>query len=218
VSNAGAAADRVRVAVPGVDPAPLTAPREGGGRLLTVGAITPVKGPDRVVTALASVADLPWTWTCVGAPDVDPAFAASLRVEVEALGLGDRVRWTGALTPEGVAAQLADADLLVVGSRVETYGMVVGEALARAVPVLVPPVGGLPEALGSTLDGRVPGLVPARDDTDAFAGTLRAWLSDEHLRDRVRAAARARRAEGLPTWAATAEAVEGALEDAATAR
>jgi glycosyltransferase involved in cell wall biosynthesis len=218
VTNAGAVPDRVRVAVPGVEPAPPTAPDEGGGRLLSVGAITPVKGADRVVATLASVADLPWTWRCVGSADVDPAFAASVRADVEAAGLDDRVRWTGALTPEEVAVQLADTDLLVVGSRVETYGMVVGEALARGIPVLVPPVGGLPEAVGSTLDGRRPGLVAARDDTDSLSNVLRAWLSDRPLRERVRAAALARRAEGLATWATTTSAVEAALEDAATGR
>jgi glycosyltransferase involved in cell wall biosynthesis len=182
---------------------------------VTVGAVTPVKGADRVLAALVAVADLDWTWTCVGAADVDPAFASALRSEVEGAALGDRLRWTGALAPDRVAGQLAAADLLVVGSRVETYGMVVGEALARGIPVLVPPVGGLSEALGATRDGRRPGLVAARDDLDALAASLRAWLSDADLRERTRAAAVARRAEGLPAWAETTAVVEKALDEAA---
>ena len=213
VANAGARPDRVRVAVPGVDPGAPTVPQPGGGRLVTVGAVTPVKGTDRVVEALAAVADLSWTWTCVGPADRDAAFARSVRSAARRAGLADRVRWAGALPPEAVADVLGSADLLVVGSRVETYGMVVTEALARGVPAVVTPVGGLAEAIGATVDGRRPGIVAERDGPDALAAAVRAWLSDAHLRERLRRAAADRRREGLPTWEATTGAVEVALQE-----
>jgi glycosyltransferase involved in cell wall biosynthesis len=102
------------------------------------------------------------------------------------------------------------ADLLVLPSRGETYGMVVTEALARGVPVLATAAGGLPEALGRTPAGGVPGLLVPPDDSPALAGALRAWLGDPGLRHTLRAAARARRATLTP-WSRTVATVGGVL-------
>ncbi len=85
----------------------------------------------------------------------------------------------------------AAADLLVLPSRAEPYGMVVTEALACGVPVLATAVDGLPEALGRTSDGDVPGLLVPPDDPGALAGALRQWLTEPALRDRVRSRRRA---------------------------
>ncbi len=59
------------------------------------------------------------------------------------------VRFAGPLTGAELAASYAAADLLVLPSRAETYGMVVTEALARGIPVLATAVDGVPEALGA---------------------------------------------------------------------
>jgi glycosyltransferase involved in cell wall biosynthesis len=84
--------------------------------------------------------------------------------------------------------------------------MVLTEALARAVPVLVTEVGGVTEALG---DGR-PGMLVPPDDPDALADAVTRWLTDADLRERLRGAARGRRAE-LGGWAETADRVATAL-------
>ena len=117
-------------------------------------------------------------------------------------GLGDRVRFTGPRTGAALDARYAAADLLVLPSRAETYGMVVTEALARGVPVVASDVGGVPEALGDEAAGL---LVPPGDPV-ALAAALRAWLDDAGLRERLRRAARERRA-ALHGWEATASAV-----------
>ena len=148
---------RVAVAAPGVDPAP-RAPAADGTALLCVGSITPTKGQDLLVDALAGVRHLAWTCTLAGPPR-DPAHVAAIRDAVQRHGLGGRVRLTGPLTGAALDAAYAAADLLVVPSRAETYGMVVTEALARGVPVLASDAGGLPETLGRDPGGRVPGVV-----------------------------------------------------------
>jgi glycosyltransferase involved in cell wall biosynthesis len=102
-----------------------------------------------------------------------------------------------------VAADLerayAVADVLVLPSRAETYGMVVTEALAHGLPVLTADVGGVAEALGRGSDGTRPGLLVPAGDAAALAGALRDWLGDPGLRDRLRRAARDRRAS-LTGW------------------
>jgi glycosyltransferase involved in cell wall biosynthesis len=200
-------AERITVAVPGVDPASVTVASDSGGRLLCVAAITPNKGHDVLVDALARLTDELWACALVGSLTRDPAFVARIEAEIVRQGLSGRVRMVGPRTGTDLADAYAVADLLVLASRGETYGMVLTEALARAVPVLVTNVGGVREALGP---GEPPGFVVPPEDPGALAGALRAWLGDAALRDRLRRTAAQRRTT-LPTWAETAERVATAL-------
>ncbi|MEH0841129.1 glycosyltransferase family 4 protein [Micromonospora sp. CPCC 205711] len=203
--------DRVRVAEPGVDPAPPAVGTAEGTRLLCVAAVTPLKGHDVLVRALAGVADRAWTLDCVGALTRDPAFVAGLRRQVDELGLTDRVRLVGPRTGAALDSAYAGADLLVLASHAETYGMVVTEALARGIPVLATAVGGLPGALGRAPDGELPGLLVGADDPAALTGALRRWLADPGLRRRLRRAAAGRR-RTLPGWAATCATIADVLD------
>ncbi|HEU4347506.1 MAG TPA: glycosyltransferase family 4 protein [Actinoplanes sp.] len=191
--------ERVHVARPGVDPARLADAGPGGGRLLCVAAVTPRKGQDVLVEALRSLEDLDWSCTCVGSVD---------RGVPQAPG---RVRFTGPKTGADLDAAYAAADLLVLPSRAETYGMVVTEALARGIPVLGTQVNGVTEALGTAPDGARPGRLVPPGDAAALAGALREWLTDAELRRRWRAAARARR-QALPGWDETVRRLIGVLD------
>ncbi|MGY1835148.1 glycosyltransferase family 4 protein [Blastococcus sp. SYSU DS0510] len=205
----GLPAAGVHVAQPGTGPAPVSPRSAGGGRLLCVGTLAPVKGQDLLLAALADVAALPWRCTLVGSRDRHPRFAASLERRAAATGIGDRVRITGVRTGEALRRRYQEADLLVVPSRAETYGMVVTEALAAALPVLATRVGGLPESVGRTAAGP-PGLLVPPADPAALGAALARWLSDRGLRDRLRDAALLRRAE-LPGWPATGARIREVL-------
>jgi glycosyltransferase involved in cell wall biosynthesis len=198
----GLPAGRVHVATPGVRPARLASYSEAGGNLLCVAAVTPGKGHDVLVAALGMVADLDWTCTCVGSLTRDPGFVVALRDSAKPLG--DRFRLVGPRTGAALDDAYAAADLLVLASRGETYGMVVTEASARGVPVLATAVGGVPEALGGA------GVLVAPEDPGALAGALRQWLSDDALRRRLRRAARDRRT-GLTGWDVTAGRIAAVL-------
>ena len=156
-------ADRVHVAQPGVDAADLATGTAAGRALLCVAAVTPDKGHDVLLDALATTADLSWHCVCVGSLDRDPAFVDGLRRRALDGGLGDRVRFPGPRTGADLDRSYAAADVLVLASRAETYGMVVTEALARGLPVVAAEVGGVTEALGHGADGIRPGAAgPAR--------------------------------------------------------
>ncbi len=192
--------ERVHVAEPGADPAaPATATGEGG-RLLSVAAVTPLKGHDVLVAALATITDLRWRCLCVGSLARNRAFADQIGVEVRTMGLTDRLQLTGPLAGAALDGVYAASDLLVVASRMETYGMVVTEALARGIPVVAAAVGGVPEALGIASDGVPPGLLVPPERPDALAAALRRWLGDPDLRQGLRHAAGERR-QHLRSWA-----------------
>jgi glycosyltransferase involved in cell wall biosynthesis len=207
-------ADRVRIAAPGVDVADLAQGTEAAGSLLSVAAVIPGKGHDVLVDALEPLAGLHWECRCVGSLERDPAFVESLRHRVLDGGMDGRVRFTGPQTEDDLVRSYAAADVLVLPSRAETYGMVVTEALSRGLPVVAAAVGGVPEALGRCADGTRPGLLVPPDDPAALRDALRCWLEDASLRRQLRSAARERRAS-LADWTATTSAVGAVLQEAA---
>jgi glycosyltransferase involved in cell wall biosynthesis len=185
-----------------VDAAALAPGTAAGNALLCVAAVTPGKGHDVLMEALATLTDLAWQCTCVGSLDRAPAFAASVVDRAP----GDRVRFTGARTGPDLDRAYAAADVLVLPSHAETYGMVITEALARGLPVIASDVGGVIEALGDR-----PGLLVPPGDPLALAAALRTWLEDPELRARLRGAASERRA-ALRGWDETTAVVAGVCE------
>jgi glycosyltransferase involved in cell wall biosynthesis len=208
----------VHAVPPGVGRAPLAVPSPGGGRLLNVASLTPRKGQDLLLRALQTLPDLSWTCTVAGAGrvpvlEIEPPWTivrtdagnpGSWQSDRHRTPAGEHgIRFAGALHGEALDEAYAQADLFVLPSRAETYGMVVTEALARGLPVVAADVGGVPEALGTAPGGGVPGRLIPPGDPDALAAALRDWLTDGELREQWRAHARARR-ESLTGWDETA--------------
>jgi glycosyltransferase involved in cell wall biosynthesis len=202
-------AERLHVARPGAD---LGEPGTGtadGGRLLCVAAVVPHKGQDLLVEALGGLPGGRWHCTLAGPLDRDPPFVGRLRRRAEAAGCAGRLRFSGPLARPALERQYQRADLLVLPSRLESYGMVVTEALAVGLPVVATAVGGVPEAVGRTPDG-TPGLLVPPEDPGALREALAAWLGDRDLRARLRRAA-LRRREALDGWETTTARVAAAL-------
>jgi glycosyltransferase involved in cell wall biosynthesis len=206
----GLCPERVHVAEPGVDAADLAPGTSSGGELLCVAAVLRPKGHDLLLGALAQVPEPPWRCTMAGSLDRDPVHVATLRRRAAGDGLDGRVTWAGPLVGDTLAEAYASADLLVLPTREESYGMVVTEALARGLPVLATAVGGVPEALGVLPDGRRPGILVPPDDAGALRDALRGWLTEPGLRSALRSGARVRRAS-LAGWETTTDHVARVL-------
>ncbi len=101
-------------------------------------------------------------------------------------------------------------DLLVLASRVETFGLVVTEAFAHGIPALVGAGTGAVEALVGDALTPPPGAAADPSDPDALAAAVRAFLADPQLRGHWRQHALARR-EHLRPWSETAREVLAAL-------
>ncbi len=206
---------RLHVAEPGVDPAELATGTPAGGHFLCVAAVAPHKGHDVLFAALAMIADQCWRCVCVGALDRDPRFVDRLRTQAGAAGIDDRVSLVGPRTGDALDGSYASADLLLLASRAETYGMVVTEALARGIPVAATAVGGVPRAMGLAADGGLPGLLVPPGDAPALAAALRRWLGEPDLRQHLRRAAGERR-RTLSDWSVTSDRISRVLADVAT--
>lgn len=187
--------DRVEVIEPGTDRAPLARGSTGGCvTLLCVGTIHPGKGYETLLHALARIEGGRWRLECAGSLTRDAGTVARVRSAVARLGLCDRVSLLGDLDEPSLAAAYDRADVFVLATRQETYGMAVAEALARGLPVVSTQTGAIPELVG---DGA--GVVVPVDDTEALAEALGRVVRDPARLARLAAGARRVR-DRLPTW------------------
>jgi glycosyltransferase involved in cell wall biosynthesis len=201
----GVPRDRITVAEPGTDPA---ARAVGSGMpplLLAVGSVIPRKGFDLLVEALGGLVGLDWTLVIAGALDRDTEAVAALRSAIAARGLAGRITLAGAIDRAPLDQLYAAADMFVISSLYEGYGMAAAEALARGLPMVA--------STGGALATTVPDAAALRFPPGDVA-RMRAAL-DLMLRDPVQrtACADASWAAGkaLPSWGDTAHRITAVL-------
>jgi len=205
----GVAPERITVALPGSAPRPVArGSRDDTVALLSVGAVTRRKAFDLLVAALAACVDLRWRLTIVGDRTRSPAAAAALDAAIRRHALGARIAVAGAVPDDRLAALYTEADLFVLPSRFEGYGMAFAEAIAHGLPVIGTTAGAIPDTVPEGA-----GLLVPPDDVAALADALRRLIADADARRRCAATARAAAAM-LPTWRQSAEIFARAVEAA----
>lgn len=205
----GMARDRLVVVPPGRD-VPEGAGAASGppvgdlrsGRRAAVLCVANWLAPKGILEVLDAVARLPEdavTLHLVGDEDVDPGFRDAVLSRLRRADLVDRVRHHGLVQPAAIDAWYAAADVFVMASSAEVYGMVYAEAMAAGLPVVGWAAGNLPNLVDDGVEGRV---LPT-GDVRLLSAALAELADSERLRARLGQAAR-RRAAALPTWAETA--------------
>ena len=209
LSRYGVSGDRVVVVEPGTDAASLARGSAGGlVQLLCVASLIPRKGHEVLIEALARLRQLSWHLTCVGSTDRDRETADRVRAMLAQYELGDRVTFTGDLRQPELDRQYDHADVFVLPTFHEGYGMVVGEAIARGLPVISCPTGAIAELVMPDA-----GILVPPGDVEQLAGVLADVI--EHRETRLRLAAGARQVRNrLPTWDAASRRMAAALERA----
>jgi glycosyltransferase involved in cell wall biosynthesis len=195
VADFGVPSQRLTVVRPGTDRVAVTArDNRTSVSLLSVGSVVPRKGYDVLVAALAKLTDLPWRAVIVGDRTRSPETAQQLDGEIARLGLGERISFTGAIAPEGLSAYYEAADLFVLPSRFEGYGMAYAEAIAHGLPVIGTTAGAIPE----TVPAGAGVLIPP-DDAEALATVLRQLIQNPQER-RCLAQGASAAAAHFPSW------------------
>jgi D-inositol-3-phosphate glycosyltransferase len=218
----GAAADRVEIVAPGVDHAFFSPGDQRGARralglgdepvLLFVGRIQPLKRVGVAVEALARLDADDATLVVVGGPSGRQGAAERARVEARAaaLGVADRIRWEPPVPHHLLSTWYRAADVVLVPSRSESFGLVALEAAACGVPVVAAAVGGL----RSIVEHGRTGFLVEGGDPDVFAAYVDELLGSPGLAAEVaRAAADHARTY---TWSTTAGRLRRLYADLAT--
>jgi len=178
-------------------------------RLLSVGAVVQRKGFDILIAALAAIADLPWRLTIAGDRTRDAAATAQLDNDIMSNRLSTKIDLLGALPSDRLMALYGTADVFVLASRFEGYGMAYAEALAHGLPVVGTTAGAIPDTVPPEA-----GILVEPNDVNALARALRMLI--ENPRERLWFASGAQAAGArLPTWTEQAKLVAGAIEAAA---
>jgi glycosyltransferase involved in cell wall biosynthesis len=194
-----------------VEPGTATAPAASGSgsselTLLCVASLTARKGHDLLFAALSGLKAFEWRLDCIGGTMGDERMFGSLQEQVRSHGLLKRVTFAGEGDDAMVGGAYAAADLFVLPTRYEGYGMVVAEALARGVPVISTRTGAIAELVGEHA-----GLIVPPGDLTALRGALRRFFSDADLRASLRQGALAVRSR-LPQWQDSARKVASVLD------
>jgi glycosyltransferase involved in cell wall biosynthesis len=206
----GVPRDRIAVVEPGTDRATIASGGDGRiVRLLSVATLSPGKGHELLIGALASIDADNWVLTCVGSTTRYPATVDRVRACVRSAGLDDRVTLVGERAGSELAQHYAQSDLFVLATLRETYGMAVAEALACGLPIVSTTTGAIPQLVGEDA-----GLLVPVGDRVALAGALSRVLSDAALRARLAAGARRVR-ERLESWEIAAGKMAAVLEQVA---
>jgi D-inositol-3-phosphate glycosyltransferase len=218
----GAAPARVRVVPYGVDrerfhPGDRDAARAALGVtrrhvLAFVGRLQPLKAPDVAVLALAALVrqrpDLDVELLVVGGASgngaSEPAGLAKLAADA---GVADRVRFLAAQPNDRLATVYRAADLVLMPSWSESFGLVALEAQACGTPVVAADVGGLRHAVG---DGTT-GVLVASHQPQVWAGAVARLLSNPRRLAAMGAAAA--RFAGVHGWDRTAARLLGIYGD-----
>ena len=200
---------RVHVVTPGIrwPAAPLrhAENKSGERRLLCVATLSPRKGQDILLNALAGLTDLDWRLDLIGGAR-DAEFAGELQRLARRLGLAERVAFLGEVASDRLEAQYRSADLFVLASHHEGFGMVLAEAMAHGLPVISTRAGAIPE----TVPDAAGALVPP-GDAAALAATLRRLLVDDAAREQAGRAARVA-AERFTTWSRAGDKFIAAID------
>jgi D-inositol-3-phosphate glycosyltransferase len=220
----GDPAGRIEIVPPAVEHAFFAPGDRGGARravgladdhpiVLFVGRIQPLKAPDLAIRALAAMTHHPTTELVIvgGASGVDGAGEAALAGRLAAdLGVDRRVRFVAPQPHHILSSWYRAADLVVVPSRSESFGLVALEAAACGIPVVASAVGGL---LNIVHDGVTGHLVDGRDP-ERYARAM-SQLLDDPLGAAAMGAAASVRARRF-TWSFTAARLRRLYTDLAS--
>ena len=212
LENRGVPTARIRIVPPGFDRV-VPAVEDGSPvradcvvRALCVAQWIPRKNILGLVRAWTSRGRPGASLDLIGETDADPAYARAVR---EAIATHSSITVHGSVDDAALARAYAGADLFVLPSRYEGYGIVFAEAIAHRLPIIAPETGPVPELVGEEAALLVP-----PDDVSALSEALDLLLYSPGLRRRMSQAAH-RYAETLPSWDDTAAGFIEALREAA---
>lgn len=197
----------IRTVLPGVERGKPSNPcMDGPVKLLCIASVIERKGHAILIEALSGLKDLDWSLDLIGLTDVDPALFARLKQQTATHGLDDRIRFLGSVDEDALERAYQAADVFVLPSLYEGYGMAYAEAIVRGLPVIGTTAGAIPDTVPSGC-----GLLVPPGNIEALSGAVRALVTDSSFR--IACHRNCLAAEpGFPQWTQSALAFAHHLE------
>ncbi len=214
VSDYGVDEDQLAIAEPGTVPA-LRATGTGDPlTMLAVGAIIPRKAYSILIDALAHLIEthdvaMDWHLIIVGATDRDAQEANLVRERILASGLRRNITIAGEISARELSRLYARADLFVLPSLYEGYGMVLAEAMARGLPIISTTGGAAAETVPNAAAIKVS---PA--DAVALGDAIATAMMDDERRAEM-ASASWTAGRRLPDWPDSAATIAAVIKSVA---
>ncbi|SDR21641.1 glycosyltransferase family 4 protein [Pseudovibrio sp. Tun.PSC04-5.I4] len=175
-------------------------------KLLCVGSLVPRKGQLHLVEAMSKLQDLEWQLDLIGSTSFAPDYAVQVRKRIAHYGLSDRINLRGGIPKAELTGFYERADVFVLPTYYEGYGMAFAEAMSFGLPVI------------ASGDGAVSSTVPSSagihfkvGDESELKDALHLLLTDSTRRQELSKGAAAA-ARALPDWNESAQAFSSILE------
>lgn len=162
--------------------------------ILCVAHIRKLKGQEYLIKALKAIDSVDYRCFLVGGTK-EADYEQELIGLIKKLGLSERVVMCGRLKGRALIEMYEKADIFVLPSLYEAYGVVIQEAMSFGLPVIASNVGGIPEQITNGKDGLL--VHPA--DFDMLAAALQKLITDVELRNKMGVEA-VKKAEKIPEW------------------
>lgn len=198
---------RIGVVEPGTDPASRAQGTGEPVQIVSVASLTPRKGHDVLLRALARLTDLDWRLNIVGG-GTDSVHGHGLAALAAELAIAQRVTFSGPLSGPALDAAYDRADIFALATHWEGYGMAAAEALARGLPCAITQGGAIADVVPKAAC-----VMAQPGDYNSLSRALRRVIFDPGLRSQMAEAAW-EASETLPRWEDRAEKFAAELEHA----
>lgn len=141
--------------------------------LLCIANFSPLKAQHVLVRSLHGLTEWEWTLHLYGDTDHDREYSASVISLVKKLCLEDRVILHGIVERDEISAVFLDADLFIMPSLFETYGMALTESLAHGIPVVTTRGGNIPSTVPEGM-----GILTEPGNEEQLASAIRSLIED----------------------------------------
>lgn len=212
VTQMNVPADKISVVLPGIDrpdvsKVPHSSRRaDAATRLLCVGSLVPRKGQLHLVEALGQLKHLDWQLDMIGETRFDPEYAQQVWAQIEHYDLGERIRIHGGIPMTELSDFYQSADIFVLPTFYEGYGMAFAEAMSYGLPIIASGNGAVTSTVPPTA-----GFHVGAGDPIALGKAVETLLTRDDVRCKLAEGALAA-ARALPDWSASAKAFACTLE------